>query len=54
MIVDILNHGNIQKKNPIFCQITPTSYLSRYEAYHIHKVIIKLKLVNEIRWTTLQ
>ena len=28
MIVNILSHGNIYKKNPNFCQITATAYLN--------------------------
>ena len=49
MIVNLLNDSNIQKKNPIFCQITPTSYLNRlclnvakskFMAFHMPQKII--------------
>ena len=49
MIVNLLNDSNIQKKIPIFCQITPTSYLNRlclnvakskFMAFHMPQKII--------------
>ena len=37
MIVNILNHGHT-KKNPFFCQITPTAY--------VNKVLVQLESLN--------